>query len=60
LSGKEASPFGLPYLNMFGLWGDVFVIILCFMAIRSLYFDVAAVKLGGMMKLSVENANKAA
>lgn len=47
--------FPLACLNIFMTWNDDFMIILCFMAIWSLHFDVAAIKLENMMKLSVEN-----
>lgn len=39
---------------------DVLMPISCFMAIRLLQIDVAAIKLEDVMMLSVENATKAA
>lgn len=53
--GKVFPVACLACLNIFMIWKDDFMTIPCFMAIWSLHFDVAAVKLENMMKLSVEN-----
>lgn len=54
--GKVFPVACLACLNIFMIWKDDFMTIPCFMAIWSLHFDVAAVKLENMMKLSVENS----